>query len=44
MVDWDAGTYELIGEQLIPAAGLVIDSAAPRRDEHVHDVGCGTGN
>ena len=43
-MDRDAGTYELIGEQLIPAARLVIDSATPRRDEYVLDVGCGTGN
>jgi SAM-dependent methyltransferase len=44
MVDWDAGTYELIGEQLLPAARLAVECASPRAHERVLDVGCGTGN
>jgi len=43
-VDWNVGEYEHIAEQLLPAAQVVIGRAAPLRDEHVVDVGCGTGN
>ena len=43
-MDWNVGEYEHIAAQLLPAAQVVIDRAAPRRDEHVVDVGCGTGN
>ncbi len=43
-VDWNVGEYEHIAAQLLPAAQVVIDRAALRRDEHVVDVGCGTGN
>jgi SAM-dependent methyltransferase len=43
-VDWDAGEYERIAAQLLPAARAVIDRARPRPGEHVVDIGCGTGN
>jgi SAM-dependent methyltransferase len=43
-MDWNVGQYEHIAAQLLPAAVVVIDQATPRRDEHVVDVGCGTGN
>jgi SAM-dependent methyltransferase len=43
-MDWNVGEYEHIAAQLLPAAQVVIDHATPRRDEHVVDVGCGTGN
>jgi ubiquinone/menaquinone biosynthesis C-methylase UbiE len=43
-VDWGLGSYELTAEQLLPAADVVVDTAAPVRGEHVVDVGCGTGN
>jgi SAM-dependent methyltransferase len=43
-MDWNVGEYEHIAAQLLPAAQIVIDHAAPRKDEHVVDVGCGTGN
>ena len=44
VVDWDGGRYELVGEQLLPAAVAVVERAALRGDERVLDVGCGTGN
>ena len=44
VVDWDAGSYELVGAQLLPAAQEVIDSAAIGAGETVLDLGCGTGN
>jgi SAM-dependent methyltransferase len=43
-MDWNVGEYEHIAAQLLPAAQVVIDHAAPRKDEHLVDVGCGTGN
>jgi SAM-dependent methyltransferase len=43
-VDWNVGKYERVAAQLLPAAEIVIDHAAPREGEHVVDVGCGTGN
>jgi SAM-dependent methyltransferase len=43
-MDWNVGEYEHIAAQLLPAAQVVIDRAALRGDEHVVDVGCGTGN
>lgn len=43
-MDWNLGEYEHIAAQLLPAAQVVIDRAAPRGHEHVVDVGCGTGN
>jgi SAM-dependent methyltransferase len=44
VVDWEGGRYELVGEQLLPAAVAVVDRAALSGDERVVDVGCGTGN
>jgi SAM-dependent methyltransferase len=43
-MDWNVGEYEHVAAQLLPAAQVVIDHAAPREGEHVVDVGCGTGN
>jgi SAM-dependent methyltransferase len=43
-VDWSLGEYEHTAAQLLPAARVVVDRAAPTRDEHVVDIGCGTGN
>jgi len=43
-LDWSVGRYEQIGEQLLPAARVAVDRAAPAEGEHVVDVGCGTGN
>ncbi|HET9121407.1 MAG TPA: class I SAM-dependent methyltransferase [Solirubrobacterales bacterium] len=43
-MDWGQGQYELVAEQLLPAAVVVVDIADPLGDETVVDVGCGTGN
>jgi SAM-dependent methyltransferase len=43
-VDWGTGRYERIAEQLLPAAEVVVEQAAPREGERVVDIGCGTGN
>lgn len=43
-LDWGLGRYESTAEQLLPAARVVIDSAALRPGERVVDLGCGTGN
>src|SRR5215216_530293 len=43
-VDWSIGRYEQIADQLLPAARVVVDNAAPVEGERVVDVGCGTGN
>ena len=42
--DWGVGRYEGIAAQLLPAAAVVVERAAPLPGEHVLDVGCGTGN
>jgi SAM-dependent methyltransferase len=42
--DWGLGNYEYTAAQLLPAARVVVDRAAPARGERVVDVGCGTGN
>lgn len=44
MVDWDAGCYERTAAELAPVARAVVDAAAPRPDERVLDLACGTGN
>jgi len=43
-IDWGMGRYERTAEQLLPAARLVVDRAAPGPGERVVDLGCGTGN
>jgi SAM-dependent methyltransferase len=43
-MEWGAGRYELIAEQLLPAAEVVVEQAAPQDGERVIDIGCGTGN
>jgi ubiquinone/menaquinone biosynthesis C-methylase UbiE len=43
-MDWGVSRYELIAEQLLPAAKVVVEQAAPREGERVVDIGCGTGN
>src|SRR6266536_2072655 len=42
--DWSAGHYEETAPQLLPAAELLVEEAAPLAGERVVDVGCGTGN
>ena len=42
--DWDVGRYESTAERLLPAARVVVESAALQADERVLDLGCGTGN
>jgi len=42
--DWSIGRYERIAAQLLPAAEVVVESAAPAPGERVVDVGTGTGN
>ncbi|HEX3689406.1 MAG TPA: methyltransferase domain-containing protein [Solirubrobacteraceae bacterium] len=44
MVDWDAGCYERTAAELEPVARAVVHAAAPRQDERVLDLACGTGN
>lgn len=43
-LDWGLGHYETTAERLLPAARVVVESAAIQRGEQVLDVGCGTGN
>lgn len=43
-VDWSLGHYEHTAAQLLPAARVLVDQAAPTAGEHVLDIGCGTGN
>jgi SAM-dependent methyltransferase len=43
-IDWSIGRYEQIAEQLMPAARVAVDHAAPAEGERVVDLGCGTGN
>jgi SAM-dependent methyltransferase len=43
-IDWSIGNYEHTAAQLLPAAEVVVDRAAPAEGERVVDVGCGTGN
>jgi SAM-dependent methyltransferase len=42
--DWGVGHYEHTAAQLLPAARLVVETAAPAGGERVVDIGCGTGN
>src|SRR5689334_19832486 len=43
-MDWSLGRYEPTAEQLVPAAALAVERAAPAPGDVVLDVGCGTGN
>lgn len=43
-MDWSVGHYETTARQLLPAAGVVVERAAPGPGERIVDVGCGTGN
>ncbi len=43
-MDWSLGRYEHTAAQLLPAARVVVDVAAPSPGERLVDVGCGTGN
>src|SRR5436305_14465362 len=43
-MDWSRGRYEQIALQLLPAARLAVDRAAPGPGDQVLDLGCGTGN
>jgi SAM-dependent methyltransferase len=43
-MEWGKGRYEPIGEQIAPAAEVVVATAAPTEGETVVDLGCGTGN
>ncbi|HEY2603192.1 MAG TPA: methyltransferase domain-containing protein [Thermoleophilaceae bacterium] len=43
-LDWGIGSYESTAEQLVPAARLLVERAAPSAGERVVDLGCGTGN
>ena len=43
-MEWGAGRYERIAEQLLPAAEVVVEQAKPLEGERVLDIGCGTGN
>ena len=42
--DWSIGRYEQTAPQLLRAAEVVVERAAPLVGERVLDVGCGTGN
>ncbi len=42
--DWSVGRYEETAAQLLPAAELLVEEAAPLAGKRVVDVGCGTGN
>ena len=43
-LDWSVGRYEETAAQLLPAAELLVEEAAPLAGKQVVDVGCGTGN
>jgi SAM-dependent methyltransferase len=43
-MEWGVGRYEVIAEELEPAAEVVVDLSAPLEGKSVVDVGCGTGN
>jgi SAM-dependent methyltransferase len=42
--DWGVGRYEQVAPALLPAARVVVETAAIQPQERVLDVGCGTGN
>src|SRR3954468_23524139 len=41
---WGPGRHASTAEELLPAARVVVDRAAPAEGERVVDIGCGTGN
>jgi len=41
---WTVGSYSDIGPNFLPMAAHLVEAADVERDEHVLDVGCGTGN
>ena len=43
-IDWSAGRYETIADQLAPISEHVIELAAPGANETLLDIACGTGN
>ena len=43
-MDWDRGSYEETGEELMPAAQLVVQRAGIEGGQTVLDLGTGTGN
>jgi SAM-dependent methyltransferase len=43
-MEWGAGRYEMIAEELRPAAEVVVGLAASLEGKSLVDVGCGTGN
>ena len=43
-MEWALGRYETTAEQLLDAAAVAVDAAAPKPGERVLDIGCGTGN
>jgi SAM-dependent methyltransferase len=43
-VDWSVGRYETLADQLGPISEHVIALAAPRANETLLDIACGTGN
>ena len=43
-MDWGVGRYESTAERLLPAAQGVVERASLKANEHVLDLGCGTGN
>jgi SAM-dependent methyltransferase len=43
-IDWSVGHYEQTAPQLLGAAELLVEQAAPLAGARVVDVGCGTGN
>lgn len=44
MVDWSAGSYELLAAEVEPVAALVIDAVEPVEELKLLDIACGTGN
>jgi ubiquinone/menaquinone biosynthesis C-methylase UbiE len=43
-MDWNLGEYEVVANQLEPAARAVVMSVEAMKDRRVLDLGCGTGN